>query len=136
MEIIKNAERSISTEGGRHRNSISCNMDNSLQGANHENQSKEPNVNDTLNISSSLIQDTYDSRVSHHAALNLKEFKKHQNIKRDNFMTDSNQLVSDAKQRNGAVKGDVAALEKHRKSASIAIPQNPSDSSFTLERRS
>jgi len=51
-------------------------------------------------------------------------------------MTDSNRLVSDAKQRDGTAKEDITGLEQHRKSASIAMPQNPSDSSFTLERRS
>lgn len=83
-----------------------------------------------------MIHDTYDSRVSQNAALDLKEFKKHQNIRRDNFMTDSNKQVADAKQKDDAVKEDIAGLEQHRKSASIAVPQNPSDSSFTLERRS
>ena len=51
-------------------------------------------------------------------------------------MTDSNKQVADAKQKDDAVKEDIAGLEQHRKSASIAVPQNPSDSSFTLERRS
>tara|TARA_B110000285_G_C14924334_1_gene514199 strand:+ start:184 stop:435 length:252 start_codon:yes stop_codon:yes gene_type:complete len=83
-----------------------------------------------------LIHDTYDSRASQDAALNLKEFKKHQNIRRDNFMTDSNKLVSGAKLRGAGAKEDITGLEQHRKSASIAMPQNPSDSSFTLEHRS
>ena len=56
------------------------------------------------------------------AEINLKEFKKHQNIRRDNFMTDSNRLVSDAKQRDGTAKEDITGLEQHRKSASIAMP--------------
>ena len=51
-------------------------------------------------------------------------------------MTESNTLVSGSKPRGVGAKGGGAGLEQHRKSASIAVPQNASDSSFTLERRS
>ena len=99
-------------------------------------QNLDASANDTLNMSSTLVQDSYDARASEQAALKLKEFKKHQNLRRDNFMTESNTLASGSKPRGAGTKGDVTGLEQHRKSASIAMPQNASDSSFTLERRS
>ena len=113
-------------------------MENNLQGGGYQNL--DASANDTLNMSSTLVQDSYDARASEQAALKLKEFKKHQNLRRDNFMTESNTLASGSKPRGllkgAGTKGDVTGLEQHRKSASIAMPQNASDSSFTLERRS